>query len=158
MVSDVKCLRHIGARGKWGWGIVLLVGGQSQELWCGGFCGCGGCGGCGGCVAPTTGVHVHLHTRSFLSNTHTHMFVCLLACPSHTPCSATTVVACIPAYVTPDGAAVCVGSAHGTDPRRAAMGASGHLDADAINLEELEEADRAARELEEMEAPEGALV
>jgi hypothetical protein len=46
---------------------------------------------------------------------------------------------------------------HQTQVNRGAMGASGHLDADAIDLEQLEAAKRLEEAaLREMEAPEGA--
>jgi hypothetical protein len=69
---------------------------------------------------------------------------------------ATSIVACIPAYIDKDGGVVSVGGSLGMDHGRGAMGASGHLDADAINLEELERQGREVDALQDMEAPEGA--
>uniref|UniRef100_A0A383WE33 Peptidase M16 N-terminal domain-containing protein n=1 Tax=Tetradesmus obliquus TaxID=3088 RepID=A0A383WE33_TETOB len=70
------------------------------------------------------------------------------------PTRATSVVACIPAYVSAAGDVVSVGGGMGHG--RGGMGASGHLDADAINLEELESQGRQLDALQDMEAPEGA--
>jgi hypothetical protein len=51
------------------------------------------------------------------------------------PTRATSIVACIPAYVDASGASVSAGSLAG---RGGSLGAAGHLDADAIDLEQLE--------------------
>lgn len=65
------------------------------------------------------------------------------------PTRATSLLACIPAYIDATGASV-TGSAAGG---RASLGASGHLDADQIDLAALEEE---AKALDEFEVPEGA--
>jgi len=65
------------------------------------------------------------------------------------PTRATSLVACIPAYVDATGTSVSAMGAGG----RASLGASGHLDADEIDLAALEEESRA---LDEFEVPEGA--
>ena len=59
-------------------------------------------------------------------------------------------VACIPAYVDATGASV--GGLGGSS--RANLGASGHIDADEIDLEALEKESKA---LDEFEVPEGAI-
>ncbi|KAG1670958.1 hypothetical protein FOA52_011393 [Chlamydomonas sp. UWO 241] len=67
------------------------------------------------------------------------------------PTRATSVVACMPAYVDPEGQSVGAGA---SGPARASLGADGHLDADAIDLAALE---AQARALDEFEVPEGAI-
>eukprot|EP00878_Enallax_costatus_P022594 GHUV01023985.1.p1 GENE.GHUV01023985.1~~GHUV01023985.1.p1 ORF type:complete len:442 (+),score=150.60 GHUV01023985.1:955-2280(+) len=73
------------------------------------------------------------------------------------PTRATSVVACIPAYVSAGGDAVSVGGGMAADHARGLTGASGHIDADAINLEELEAQGSQVDKLQDMEAPEGAI-
>lgn len=65
------------------------------------------------------------------------------------PTRATSIVACIPAYVDANGMPI-----GGSGPRRSAMGADGHIDADQIDLAKLEEE---AKALDEVQIPEGAL-
>ncbi|KAG2437818.1 hypothetical protein HXX76_005438 [Chlamydomonas incerta] len=67
------------------------------------------------------------------------------------PTRCTSIVACIPAYVDASGASVSAGSAAG---RGGSLGAAGHLDADAIDLEALE---AQSAQAEEFEVPEGAV-
>ena len=80
------------------------------------------------------------HARSSPPGFYTHLG----------PTRATSLVACIPAYVDASGTSVAgVGSGG-----RASLGASGHLDADEIDLAALEEESKA---LDEFEVPEGAI-
>lgn len=67
------------------------------------------------------------------------------------PTRATSIVACVPAYMDASGASISAGGSAG---RGGSLGAAGHLDADAIDLEQLEEQNRQA---EEFEVPEGAV-
>lgn len=67
------------------------------------------------------------------------------------PTRATSIVACIPAFVDSEGMSISGG---GGAPRGAQMGAAGHLDADSIDLAALEAESKA---LDEFEAPEGAI-
>lgn len=56
-----------------------------------------------------------------------------------------------------DALQVSVGSSVGMEHARGGMGASGHLDADSINLEELERQGQQVDAIQDMEAPEGAI-
>ena len=67
------------------------------------------------------------------------------------PTRATSAVVCIPAYVDATGASVSGG---GGGPKRASLGADGHIDADSIDLAALEEETKA---LDEFTVPEGAI-
>ncbi|GIL94695.1 hypothetical protein Vretimale_918 [Volvox reticuliferus] len=67
------------------------------------------------------------------------------------PTRCTSIVACIPAYVDASGASVSSGSSSG---RGGSLGAAGHLDADQIDLEQLE---KQSQQFEEFEVPEGAV-
>lgn len=68
------------------------------------------------------------------------------------PTRATSIIACIPAYV--DASGQSVAGAAGAAIARPSLGASGHLDADTIDLAALEEQSRA---IDEFEIPEGAV-
>ncbi|KAG2497394.1 hypothetical protein HYH03_004550 [Edaphochlamys debaryana] len=68
------------------------------------------------------------------------------------PTRCTSIVACVPAYMDASGASVSAGSSAG---RGGSLGAAGHLDADQIDLEQLEKQSQQA--LEEFEVPEGAV-
>ncbi|GLC34133.1 hypothetical protein PLESTB_000841000 [Pleodorina starrii] len=67
------------------------------------------------------------------------------------PTRCTSIVACIPAYVDASGMSVSAGSSAG---RGGSLGAAGHLDADQIDLEQLE---KQSQQIEEFEVPEGAV-
>eukprot|EP00879_Flechtneria_rotunda_P011618 GHRR01012135.1.p1 GENE.GHRR01012135.1~~GHRR01012135.1.p1 ORF type:complete len:964 (+),score=341.69 GHRR01012135.1:177-3068(+) len=72
------------------------------------------------------------------------------------PTRATSIVACMPAYIDQYGDTVTVGGGvmkHSSG----GMGASGHLDADEINLEELEAQSKEVDALQDMQAPAGAI-
>lgn len=58
------------------------------------------------------------------------------------PTRATSIVACIPAYMAESGQSVSAGSIAG---RAGSFGAAGHLDADTIDLEQLEAQSREVR-------------
>lgn len=68
------------------------------------------------------------------------------------PSRATSIVACVPEFMDASGASAAPGG--GAIARGAAMGAAGHLDADAIDLAELE---AQSKGLDEFEVPEGAV-
>lgn len=68
------------------------------------------------------------------------------------PTRTTSIIACLPAFVDQSGASVSAGS--GAGAARASMGASGHIDADNIDLAKLEAESR--RQEEYYEIPEGA--
>ncbi|KAI8464353.1 MAG: LuxS/MPP-like metallohydrolase [Monoraphidium minutum] len=68
------------------------------------------------------------------------------------PSRATSIVACIPEFMDASGSSAAPGG--GAMSRGANMGAGGHLDADSIDLAELE---AHSKDLEEFEVPEGAM-
>eukprot|EP00798_Chlamydomonas_sp_ICE-L_P019762 gene19762-26456_t len=71
------------------------------------------------------------------------------------PTRATSLIACIPAYIDETGASITEGANVRLGANMsAAMGAGGHLDADALDLEQLE---REAAALDEFDVPEGAM-
>ncbi|GAX77204.1 hypothetical protein CEUSTIGMA_g4650.t1 [Chlamydomonas eustigma] len=67
------------------------------------------------------------------------------------PTRATSLIACIPAYVDASGSSV---AGSGGSGRSGSMGAAGHIDADTIDLAELEKESQA---LDEFEVPDGAI-